>query len=195
MRTPNVVTLTGVLVGLLAPGCAYNWRSGVTETASLQHGCAPEQIAVRSDNGDEYARVVQLDVCGQRRVYQDQGGRYGYAWVDTTPPTHGGEQPAQVQAPTPEAIHAAPASMAIPTTEVPFAGSVRARLDARAAAILTCTGSSVAIEARWSSSGVVELAARGITDPTVAQCVGAAIGAIEVPEGTAPGQLLHPIAG
>ena len=109
--------------------------------------------------------------------------------MDTTPQS----VTVPLQSAPPQPIAAS--TTAVPTTDAPFAASVRARLDARAAAILTCTGSSVAIEARWSSSGVVELAARGITDPTVAQCVGAAIGAIEVPEGTAPGQLLHPIAG
>ncbi len=65
-------------------GC-YDWRAGVSNTASLQHQCPARNVRVVNDNGDGYARVVELDVCGERRVYQDLGGARGYAWVDQTP--------------------------------------------------------------------------------------------------------------
>ncbi|AKF06859.1 hypothetical protein DB32_004008 [Sandaracinus amylolyticus] len=38
------------------------------------------------------------------------------------------------------------------------------------------------------------LGARGVSDLTIDQCISAAIGVIDVPPGTPPGQLLHPVA-
>lgn len=180
---------------MLASGChSYGWRAGVTETASLQHSCPPEQIQIRGDNGDGYARVVQLDVCGQQRVYQDLGGRYGYAWVDQTPVTVGAEAPAQAQplASTPQA-----SSIAVPTSSSdPFAASVRAHITERASAILACSGGPVAIEAIWdpSQSTTVSLSARGVTDTVIAECIGASIGSIAVPPGAPPGRIVHAVS-
>lgn len=188
----TLIILTALL-SMLASGC-YNWRAGVTETASLQHSCPPEQIRVLGDNGDGYARVVQLDVCGQRRVYQDLGGARGFAWVDQTPVTVGAEAPRQPAA----AAAREPASTSLPTASAsdPFAVSVRRRIDERATAIFTCNGGPVAIEAQWDNarSATVEFRARGVTDSGVAECIGVALGEVFVPPGTRPGRIIHALA-
>lgn len=181
------------VAALALAGC-HDWRAGVTDTASVQHGCPPERIRILEYGGHRLARVVELDVCGQRRVYQDINGSTGTMWVDQTPTSSGGEAPIQLAA-LPALPDVTPAATSISAQPEPaFAATVRERLQERASAILTCTGGPVAIQARWAaSSPAVELAARGVTDPVVAQCIGAIVGAIEVPPGTPPGELLHPI--
>lgn len=86
-RWMALAVITGALVG------CYDWRRGVREAAQVHHQCATGNITVVSDNGDGYARIVELRVCGARRVYQDLGGRHGYAWVDVTGSTGGEESP------------------------------------------------------------------------------------------------------
>ncbi|AKF06851.1 hypothetical protein DB32_004000 [Sandaracinus amylolyticus] len=184
-----------ITLSLSIAGC-YDWRRGVTETASVQHSCPPERIRILNDNGNGFARTVQMDVCGERRVYQDVGGAQGFVWVDQTPVSAGGESAPRATASAPPPRSAPPpATTSISTqSESPFATTVRARLQDRASAIVTCTGGPVAIQARWApTSPTVELAARGVSDPAVAQCIGAVVGAIEVPAGTPAGELLHPI--
>lgn len=59
--------------------------------------------------------------------------------------------------------------------------------------ILACTGGPAAIVAEWIE-GPVRISVQGRSDAAVAQCVASAIGTIEVPAGTPPGRLIHPIA-
>lgn len=192
-RTAPIALVSALLISLFFAGC-YNWRQGVSETASLQHDCPVSNIVVVADNGDGYARVVQLDVCGQRRVYQDLGGRSGYAWVDMTPePTSGAEAPPQQQSPQ-QIGGTSPAATAVTRDDDPFIASIRARIDERRSGILACSGGSIALEATWGESGEVQMGARGVTDPAIAQCIGAALGAIQVPAGVAPGRIIHPVA-
>lgn len=189
-----------VLVGALSfalAGC-YNWRNGLTETASVQHSCPPEQIRILSDNGDGYARVVQLDVCGQRRVYQDQGGRDGFVWVDQTPITVGGESVVPSR-PEPQVLGSAPQASSTPVPTISsdsFAASVRAHITERTSVILACSGIPVAIEAMWdpSRSTTVALSVRGVSDPAIAECIGAAIGSIAVPPDASPGRVVHAVS-
>ena len=171
-----------------AMGCGrYSWRTGVTNAASVQHGCPVTDIQVVNSNGDLYARVVELNVCGQRRVYQDLGGQRGYAWVDQTPRTE--SAPAREVAPPSETVVVA----AVASPEGPFSSLLRSRIDAARSTILTCTGGPAAIVAEWIE-GPVRISVRGETDVAVAQCVASAIGTIDVPAGTVQGRLIHPIA-
>lgn len=164
-------------------GC-YNWRAGVSNTASLQHQCPAPSVRVVNDNGDEYARVVELDVCGERRVYQDLGGSAGYAWVDQTPRTE--------TARSEDATETEVAS-AVASAEGLFPSLVRSRIDAARANVLACTGGPTAVVAEWTE-GPVRISVRGESDVAVAQCVASAIGTIEVPRGTVQGRLIHPVA-
>jgi len=166
-------------------GC-YNWRAGVSDTASLQHQCPAPNVRVVNDNGDEYARVVELDVCGERRVYQDLGGSQGYAWVDQTP-----RQAAPSAPQTEERATEAPQASA--EDESGFPRFVRTRIDRYRTQILACTGGPAAIVAEWTE-GSVRLGIRGERDMAIAQCVLSAVGTIEVPAGTPPGRLIHPVA-
>ena len=168
-------------------GCGrYNWRTGVASAASVQHGCPVSNIQVVNSNGDLYARVVELHVCGQRRVYQDLGGEHGYAWVDQTP---------RMESPTPQIAPAGDTVVVatVASPEGPFSTLVRSRVDAARSNILTCTGGPTAVIAEWNV-GQVRMSVRGETDVAVAQCVASAIGTIDVPAGTLPGRLIHPIA-
>lgn len=165
----------------------------MTQTAAVQHSCPPDQIQILEDNGDGYARVVQMDVCGERRVYQDQGGRHGFVWVDQTPITAGAEGPAQERT----IASTSPSSTAAPTsTTDPFAASVRARIAQHAVAILVCSGGPVAVEAHWdpSRSTTVALNVRGVNDAAVAECIGTAIGSIAVPSNVSPGRVVHAVS-
>ncbi len=163
-------------------GCnRYNWRAGVSNSASVQHGCPATNIRVVNDNGDPYARVVELDVCGQRRVYQDLGGARGYAWVDQTPQT----RQAPERAPSAPSVAAQPDGV--------FASQIRTRIDAARSNVLACTGGPTAVVAEWTE-GPVRISVRGESDVAVAQCVASAIGTIEVPRGTVHGRLIHPVA-
>lgn len=90
--------------GALIAGCVYDWRREVARTAAFEHECTRERVRIVSDDGNPMARAVQLDVCGERRVYRDLGGRSAYVWVDTTTSLatdSGGERRAERTADTP----------------------------------------------------------------------------------------------
>ena len=169
-----------LVVGAMGLAGCYSWRADVTRTASVQHVCPIANIQVV--HADDYVspRTVELRVCRERLVYQNAG----HVWVDQTPVT-----------PTAPAVANRPeqASPSAPAPESIFARHIRSRVDAARSNILTCTGGPTAVIAEWNV-GQVRLSVRGETDVAVAQCVASAIGTIDVPAGTLPGRLIHPIA-
>ena len=82
-----------VFVSVLA-GC-YDWRAAVVQQASFDHSCPPQNVQIIADNGDNMARAVRVDVCGNERLYRDLGGTRMYLWQDTTEMTTGGESPSE----------------------------------------------------------------------------------------------------
>jgi hypothetical protein len=96
--------------------------------------------------------------------------------------------------------HAAPAAIVEPdvgddATGTPFPDLVRERIVAATEPILACTGgTSAAILGEWETDGRVGFSVRGATDALVTECVTAAVGAVDVPSGTAAGRVLHPVS-
>jgi hypothetical protein len=115
------------------------------------------------------------------------------AALAVTPPLSGGGAPRRVHARFALRL-ATTAPPQVPAPD-PFPDAVRVQITEHATAVLACAGgASAAVEARWSSNGVVMFALRGEPDPQISGCVQAAVGSIPVPTGTTPGQLLHPVA-
>ena len=81
--------LLGVVLVSILSGC-YHWQTEVTKQASFDHNCPVENVRILGDNGDNIARAVRLDVCGNRRMYRDIGGDQIYLWQDMTETTSGG---------------------------------------------------------------------------------------------------------
>lgn len=78
-----------VALGVLVSGC-YNWRAEVVRTAGFEHGCPPERVRILGDDGNEMARSVRLNICGEERLYRDVGGARMYLWMDATATTSEG---------------------------------------------------------------------------------------------------------
>lgn len=177
-----------ILLLALAGIAGCNWADGLRNAAAVEHNCPVDRVEVLSDDGNGMARTVQLDVCGQQRVYRDMGGARAVVWVDVTS-TSGGESP-------PATPPAPPAQVAVAATApADFPAFVRSRIDANGARVLACTGAdSGAVEAAWTEAGTVTFALRGEADSAIGECVSAAVGAISVPAGAAPGHLIHPLA-
>jgi len=177
--------ILSVLAALVVSGC-YDWRGAVVHTAGFEHHCPEERVRILGDDGDAMARSVQLDVCGEERLYRDVGGARAYVWVDYTEglgdvSARTGSSGAETQRPATETLA--------------YSDTVRARIAAASTSILACTGvDSTAVEAQWSSSGAVAFRIPGQSDPAIDGCIGAAIGVVEVPSGVTPDRLLHPIA-
>lgn len=89
-QCPLIVVLVAVLAALApaAAGCGYSWRAELIRHASVEHNCPQERVTVGSDNGDEFRRVVRVEVCGEHRIYVHDGAGGMYVWR---------EQPSEVQ--------------------------------------------------------------------------------------------------
>lgn len=63
-----------LVCGSLLPGCFGSMAANrAAEVASQQHGCPRNRVRVIGNGGQwQY----WLDVCGRRRLYTTQGGRY-----------------------------------------------------------------------------------------------------------------------
>ncbi len=155
-------------------GCGPTWQQRLARTASVQHNCPITRVRVLTTDGN--LATYAVDVCNERRVYQ----RAGSVYVDQTPMP-------MVQA---NSSSAAPAQ---PAQDGAFHRFVRTRMDWYQTQILACTGGPAAIVAEWIE-GPVRISVHGQSDAAVAQCVASAIGTIDVPAGTPPGRLIHPIA-
>lgn len=189
----------GVLIGIVCLSGCYDWRAGVMQAASLDHGCPSSRIAITGDDGHGSARVVALQVCGERRVYRDVNASTEFhVWVDTT--TGGDIDAVTYEGARPDGRalvgSARSSDVASPVPSSDSEGLVRAHLNDRAEAVLACTGgASVAIEAGWDSSQpVVRFSPRYISDPAVVGCILAALGALDRPAESEEGHLVHAVA-
>ncbi len=73
-----------VALALLALGCGPTWQEQLRGAASVEHQCARRSIRIVSEDRNELARTVRLDVCGHPRVYRDEGGGRVHVWTDVT---------------------------------------------------------------------------------------------------------------
>lgn len=73
MRLAMTVVIA-VALGAVLPGCFGSMAANrAADVASQQHGCPRRDVRVIGDGGQwQY----WLDVCGRRRLYTTQGGRY-----------------------------------------------------------------------------------------------------------------------
>jgi hypothetical protein len=79
-----LASIVTVLCAVLSFGCAGVWQRKVISQASFDHQCPEQQVAILRDNGDGVARAVELNVCGQSRMYRDVGGTQMYLFRDVT---------------------------------------------------------------------------------------------------------------
>lgn len=62
-----------VIALLILPACGGMAANRAAEVASQQHNCPRDQVTVVGEGGQwQY----WLNVCGRRRLYDTQGGRY-----------------------------------------------------------------------------------------------------------------------
>ena len=170
MRLPLLIAMCAM--SLL--GCGASWQQRLARTASVQHNCPITRVRVLTQV--ESVRTYAVLVCDERRVYQ----RAGRGYIDQTP--------APATQPTPSVIVATPTR-----EESGFPRFVRTRIDWFRSQVIACTSGPTAVIAEWDV-GQVRISVRGESDMAVAQCVASAIGTIDVPAGTPPGRLIHPVA-
>lgn len=67
-------------LALAGGGCGYSWRAELRRHASVEHNCPEDRVLVGADNGDEFRRLVRVDVCGAPRLYVHTGAGGTYVW-------------------------------------------------------------------------------------------------------------------
>ncbi len=95
LKTIGLLIFVAMVAGILAigTGCVLaggtamqrpRERDNLVNIASAEHACPPQHVRIVAENWNHPA-IMQLNVCGQHRVYRDmRGSGSTYYWIDTT---------------------------------------------------------------------------------------------------------------